>query len=98
MWQFEQLHFLSKNHPYLFNPFSKRTVISKNSIPREISQIKMATSQRVLGSEIVDPMKGTASHAADRLIDNPESARSHGLSNFISFYPSIFQIAGKVFS
>ncbi len=44
----------------------------------------MKKSHVVLGNDIPGPTKGTASHAADILIESPENALSQGLVSNLS--------------
>lgn len=66
------------------NLLSNHTVNNKNIIPSVIDQSNRKKSHGVFGNEMPDPTKGIANHPADKLIDNPENARSQGFVKNLS--------------
>lgn len=60
------------------NLSSNQTVVSKNRIPNPMFSVNVRISCESLGKEIAEPIKGTANHAAEILIDNPERALNQG--------------------
>ena len=62
------------------NSFSNQTVNSKNIVPNMIFIVNIAKSKISFGKLIFGPINGTAYSAAEKLIDNPESAFNQGLA------------------
>lgn len=68
-----------------FSSFLSHKIVSnKNIIAREISNINIKKSYRSSGNAKLDPINGTANHAADKLINKPENAFNHGRYFFLA--------------
>lgn len=78
------------------NLLSNHTVNNKNIIPSIIDQSNTKKSHVVLGNEIPGPTKGTASHAADILIERPENALSQGLAKNLSIENTVLSNSTSV--
>lgn len=85
-----RLHLYSKSYSFS-NFLSHQTVISKNIIPKPISNVNISMSNILLGNEIVEPINATANQAAEMLLESVDNARNHAREFFIifSFYCSL---------
>lgn len=65
------------------NFLSNHTVINKKSIAKVRSNINTKKSYKFLGKETLEPISGATNHAAEILMDKPESAFNQGRNFFL---------------
>ena len=66
------------------NFLSNQTVISKNTIPKVISNINTKVAYKLLGRIILGPINAIANQAAEIFIDRPEKALRYGWYFFLA--------------